>query len=589
MHCRKLNRSSRALLQYEDEEEHKVSRIVIIGGVAGGASAAARIRRLDEEAQILILERGPHISYSNCSLPFYLSRVVSNSKALLVMTPERFKKQYNIDVCNLREAISIDRGKKQVKVKNVETGETYSESYDKLVLAPGAAPVMPQSIPGINSSHVFGIRNVADIQKLDACILKNKDEDIAVIGGGFVGIEVAENLAKAGRKVHLIEGQDQILLPFDEDMIQILHKELLDNGVDLILGDSAAEIREKEILLSSGGKVAAGVVVMAIGVRPETSLAEEAGLKIGETGGIAVNTNGQTSDPDIYAVGDAVEVYSELMHRKTRLAMAGVAQWQARTAADHIAGIPGKVKGVLGSSVIKVFSMNAACTGLNERTCAQLKIPCQFAFVLPNDKVGIMPDCHTMFFKLIFEVPTGRILGAQAIGRGETDKRINVIAAMIRMKGTLQDLKDLELCYSPMFSTAKDVVNYAALVGLNLLEDRIRQVPVSKVRELVEQDAYIVDVREKTEYDAGHLRNAKNIPLSEFRERIQEIPRDRDVYLHCRSSQRSYNAALILLNRGYSKEHIFNISGSYLGICLYEYYRDQALERDPILTAYNFR
>ena len=564
----------------------KVKKVVIVGGVAGGASAAARIRRLSEDTQILIFERGPHISYSNCALPFYLSRTVKTSDRLLMMTPERFKKQYNIDVQTMREVTSIDREKKEVTVRNMETGEIFTESYDRLVLAPGAAPVRPRSIEGIGNANVFTVRNVMDIRALDTYLKGTDAQDIVVVGGGFIGIEVAENLRKAGKNVHIVEGRSQILIPFDDDMVQILHKELVDNGIDLTVNDSVAAIHENAVTLGSGRQIAADAVVMAVGVRPETELAKNAGLEIGETGGIAVNTGCRTSDPNIYAVGDAIEVYSELMHKKTRLTMAGVAQWQARAAADDMFGRSGAVKGVLGSSVLRVFGLNAASTGLNERNCKELGIPYDFALVIPSDKVGIMPEAHPMFLKLLFEVPTGRILGAQAIGKGETDKRVNVIAAMLRMNGTIYDLKDLELCYSPLFSTAKDVVNYAALVAVNLLEKRFCQVPVSAVRALVEEKAFIVDVREAGEYAAGHLKGAVNIPLSELRDRMGEIPRDIPVYLHCRSSQRSYNAVMALINSGY--ENAVNISGSFLGICLYEYYRDLSEKREPIVTAYNF-
>ncbi len=564
----------------------KVKKVVIVGGVAGGASAAARIRRLSEDTQILIFEIGPHISYSNCALPFYLSRTVKTSDRLLMMTPERFKKQYNIDVQTMREVTSIDREKKEVTVRNMETGEIFTESYDRLVLAPGAAPVRPRSIEGIGNANVFTVRNVMDIRALDTYLKGTDAQDIVVVGGGFIGIEVAENLRKAGKNVHIVEGRSQILIPFDDDMVQILHKELVDNGIDLTVNDSVAAIHENAVTLGSGRQIAADAVVMAVGVRPETELAKNAGLEIGETGGIAVNTGCRTSDPNIYAVGDAIEVYSELMHKKTRLTMAGVAQWQARAAADDMFGRSGAVKGVLGSSVLRVFGLNAASTGLNERNCKELGIPYDFALVIPSDKVGIMPEAHPMFLKLLFEVPTGRILGAQAIGKGETDKRVNVIAAMLRMNGTIYDLKDLELCYSPLFSTAKDVVNYAALVAVNLLEKRFCQVPVSAVRALVEEKAFIVDVREAGEYAAGHLKGAVNIPLSELRDRMGEIPRDIPVYLHCRSSQRSYNAVMALINSGY--ENAVNISGSFLGICLYEYYRDLSEKREPIVTAYNF-
>ena len=563
-----------------------MKKTLIIGGNAGGASAAARLRRLDEDMQIQIIERGPQISYSNCSLPFYLGGTVEDSDDLVNMTPKGFKNRYNIDVATLREALSIDRENKEVLIRDLENDTTYKESYDKLILAPGAAPIVPDGIDGADGPNVFTVRNVQDIIRLDTFVKRRKIRRVVVAGGGFIGVEITENLVRAGKKAILVENRDQILMPYDEDMVQILHKEMRDNKVELILGDSVNAIESDKVVLASGKIVKAEAVILAAGVRPETKLAKEAGLEIGETGGILINVNCQTSDPDIYAVGDAVEVYHALTHKKIRHAMAGPAQWQARNAADHICGRAGSMRGVIGSSVLRVFGLNAACTGLNERECRKAGIPCDFAFVLPSDKVGIMPDSGTMLFKLVFEVPTGRILGAQAIDSGEVDKRINVIAAMIRMNGTIYDLKDLELCYSPLFSTAKDVVNYAALVAINILEHRYEQVPVSKVRELVESGAYIIDVREPKEFSKGHLRGAVNIPLSKFRENIDKIPKDRDVYLHCRSSQRSYNAVMALKNRGYDR--VYNISGSFLGICLYEYFRDKTEGRKPIVTKYNF-
>ncbi len=345
-----------------------------------------------------------------------------------------------------------------------------------------------------------------------------------------------------------------MLAHFDYDMVQTLHKEMMDHGIQLHLSASLTEIREHSILVKQGDSMTeleADLVVMSIGVRPEITLAQQAGLTIGATGGIWVNHNFQTSDPHIYAVGDAIESYNRLTHKPGRLALAGPAQRQARAAADHIEGIPAQNNGFIGSSCIRVFGQNAACTGLNERTAKAEGIPCDFAYILPTDKVGLMPDSHYMGFKLLFETPTGRILGAQAIGKGNVDKRIDVIAAMITMGGTLYDLKDLELCYSPVFGTAKDVVNLAALVGLNILEGRYRQLPVTEVRSLVESGAYIVDVREEAEYQAGHLNGSHNIPLSQLRERMDEIPRDVPVYLHCRSGQRSYYAICRMPGRGY--------------------------------------
>ena len=562
-------------------------RILIIGGVAGGASVAARARRLDEQAEIIMFEKGPHVSFSNCALPYYLSRTVQASNALVLMSPDQFWKQYRIEARVNCEVTRIIRKDKTIVVRNLETNEEYKESYDKLVLSPGAAPIRPKGMEGAEGPNVFTIRNVVDIRKLDDFLTANDVQNVAVVGGGFIGVEVTENLILSGKQVSLVEALDQILTPFDYDMAQILHKEMLDHGVSLILGDGVRKIQEDAIELQSGRKVAAQAVVLAIGVHPETGLAKDAGLEIGSAGGIRVDHNYRTSDPDIYAVGDAIEVYNQLTRQPARLPLAGPAQRQARAAADHMYGIPHNHKGVIGSSVVRLFDLNAAATGLNEKSAKAAGIPYDFSYTIPPDKVGLMPDSSPLHFKLLYEYPTGKILGAQAIGKGDADKRIDVIAALIAMGGTLEDLKELELCYSPMFSTAKDAVNHAALVSLNLLYGRFRQVPVSKVRDLVESGAFIVDVREKNEFNQGHLVNAVNIPLSELRDRVDEIPKDRTVYLHCRSSQRSYNAVMALQNLGY--DNVVNISGSFLGICCYEYYMDQVTGRKKIVTEYNFK
>ena len=561
-------------------------RILIVGGVAGGASVAARARRLDESAEITMFDKGPHVSFSNCSLPFHLSGIVENSDSLVLMSPVQFKKQYKIEARVNSEVTDIKREEKKIVVRNLLTGEEYEESYDKLVLSPGANPIVPKSIEGVNRENVFTIRNVVDIKKLKSYIDENNIEDIAVVGGGFIGVEVTENLRLAGKNVSLIEALDQIMSPFDLDMAQILHKEMMDKGVNLILSDGVKKINKDSVELNSGKKVAAKAVVMAIGVAPETSLAKKAGLEIGETGGIKVDHNYLTSDKDIYVVGDAIEVYNRLTHKPTRLALAGPAQRQARAAADNMYNIHHNNNGVIGSSVVHVFDQNAASTGLNEKAAKAAGIPYDFVYIIPGDKVGLMPDSNPMHFKLIFEYPTGKILGAQAIGKGNVDKRIDVIATMITMGGTLEDLKELELCYSPLYGTAKDIVNHAALVGLNILYGKFKQIPVTKVRELVENNAFIIDVREKPEYARGHIKNAINIPLSEFRDRLDEIPKDRPVYLHCRSSQRSYNAIMALQGLGY--DNVINISGSFLGICCYEYYQDQITGRKKIVTEYNF-
>ena len=561
-------------------------RILVVGGVAGGASVAARIRRIDAEAEIIMFEKGPHVSFSNCALPYYLSGAVAKSESLVIMSPEKFRKSYDIDARVQSEVVSIDRQGKTIEVKNTITNETVKEAYDFLVLAPGATPIRPGSIKGVNLPHVFTIRNVLDITNLKDYIDASGIQDVAVIGGGFIGVEVAENLCKAGKHITLLEAMNQILAPFDFDMVQMLQKEMLDHGVDVIVGDGVKEITPETVTLASGKEVKAGTVILAIGVAPETNLARAAGLEIGETGGIKVDHNYRTSDENIYAVGDAIQVFNKLTCKPSRLALAGPAQRQARAAADAMYGMQHNNNGVIGSCAVRVFNLNAAATGLNERTAAAAGIPCDFVYVIPTDKVGLMPDSSTVHFKLIFEIPTGRILGAQAIGKGNVDKRVDVIASMIAMNGTLEDLKELELCYSPVFGTARDVVNQAALVALNVLYGRFRQVPVTMVRKLVQERAFIVDVRENNEYEAGHIIGSVNIPLSELRNRADEIPKDRPVYLHCRSSQRSYNAIMALQGRGF--ENLYNISGSYLGLSLYEYYTDVTQGREKIVTAYNF-
>lgn len=561
-------------------------KILIVGGVAGGASVAARVRRLDEQAEIIMFEKGPHVSFSNCSLPYHLSGIVESSDKLVLLNPETFKRRYNIEARVHQEVIKINREKKTITVKNLLHDETYEESYDKLVLSTGAEPIRPR-IDGADQKHVFTVRNVGDIENLNSYIKHEGIEDVAVIGGGFIGVEVAENLKLAGFNVSLVEYAPQIMMPFDYDMAQILHKEMLDKGVNLIVDDGLAKIGEDHIETNSGRKIGAQAVVMAIGVRPETRLAEEAGLEIGETGGIKVDANYVTNDEDIYAVGDAIEVYHRLLHAPTRLALAGPAQKQARAAADHMYGIPNQNRGVIGSSSIQIFDLYAASTGINERTAEKAGLQYDSVYVMPSDKVGLMPNSNPLHFKLVYEVPTGKLLGAQAIGKGNVDKRIDVMAAMITMNATLEDLKDLELSYSPMLGTAKDVVNQAALVALNQLQGRYKEVKVSEVRELVEKGAFIIDAREKREYEAGHLVGAVNIPLSEFRERLDEIPKDQPVYIHCRSGQRSYNMVMALENLGF--KNVYNVAGSYLGICLYEYFNDVTTDREKIVTEYNFK
>ncbi|MBO0420929.1 FAD-dependent oxidoreductase [Vagococcus fluvialis] len=561
-------------------------RVLVVGGVAGGASTAARVRRLDEFAEIVMFEKGPFVSFSNCALPFHLSGIVEEADNLVLMTPEVFHKQYNITAKVNHEVIEIKPDKKQVVVKNTVTGELTEETYDELMLSPGANPILPSSIKGIGSDHVFTVRNVPDIDGIHRYMNDHNIKDVAVVGAGFIGIEVAENLREAGKNVTIIEASNQVMAPFDHDMAQILHKEIIDNGVDLVLSDGVKEIFGDHVVLASGRKVVAKAVIMAIGVTPEVELAKQAGLEIGVTGGIKVNHHYQTSAPHVYAVGDAIEVTHFITQKPTRLTLAGPAQRQARAAADHMYGRTYRNTGVIGSSVIQCFNMNAASTGLNEKDCQKEGIAYQTAYVIPKDKVGLMPNARPLFFKLIFADPSGQLLGAQAMGEGNVDKRIDIIASLIMKHGNLEDLKELELSYSPLFGTAKDVVNMAALVGLNVLNGEYKQVPVTEIRELQESGAFIIDAREAWEFEEGHIKGAINIPFSEFRNRLDEIPKDEPVYVHCLSSQRSYNMVKALNMRGF--DNAYNLMGSFLGLSMYEYFTDKTEGREPIVTNYRF-
>ncbi len=563
-------------------------RILIVGGVAGGASAAARLRRLSEEDEIIMFEKGPHVSFSNCSLPYHLSGVIDEADKLVLMSAEKFKVQYNIEARVYSEVLSIDRKNKEVEVKDYIKNEIYREKYDKLILSPGAKPIVPR-IEGIDKVNVFTIRNVVDIDKLNKFVKNLDTKDVAVIGGGFIGVEAAENLREGGYNVTLVEGSEQILKPFDYDMVQILHKEIYDNKVNLIVNDKVKTFDTNKVILESGKEINTKAVVLAIGVAPETRLAKDAGLEIGKTGAIKVDRNYRTSDKDIYAIGDAIEVYNALTHDYTKLSLAGPALKQARAVADHINGRKVLNKGYIGSSAIKVFSLNAASTGLNESAIKALNMNINYDIVrlITNDKVGIMPGAAPMHFKLLYEVETGKVLGAQAIGKGDAPKRIDVIATLIKMGGTIEDLQDLELSYAPPYSTAKDVVNYAGYIAGNISNGDFKQINVDKVRELVENKAFIVDIRERREYENGHIKGTVNIPLSELRERYKEIPKDKPVYLHCRTGQRSYNAAVALKNLGF--DNVTNITGSFLGLSYYEYFNDKVLNREPIVTKYNFK
>lgn len=556
-------------------------KYVIVGGVTGGAGTAARLRRLDEKAEILLFEKGPHVSYSNCSIPYRLSETVNQTDALILNTPQSFLGTYNIEVRVSSQVISIDRKGKKVLVKDLVNDREYEETYDKLILSPGAEPVVPP-IKGIEDANLFTIRNVEDISRFYSFIKQKNAKKISVVGGGFIGVEVAVNLREAGYQVTMVEAMPQILRTFDYDMVQILQKEMLDKGVDLIVDDSVVAFEKSDLILKSGRRVEGDAVVMSVGVRPETSLAADCGLELNQRGAIKVDANYCTVDPDIYAVGDAIEVYNAITHKPMMLQLAGPAQKQARQAADHIYGRMVRNTGYIGSSCIKVFDYNAASTGLTAAQCEQEGIPYDYVYLLPMDKVSLMPDSQILHYKLIYEVPTGRVLGAQAISKGEAAKRVDIVATLIKFNGTVDDLRDLELCYAPPFSTPKDAGNIAGLVANNLLQGAFRQVHVDQVRNLVETGAYILDVRPEIMYKQGHIKNAVNIPLSQLRSRLDEIPKDRPVYVHCRIGQSSYNAVMALQGNGFN--NVYNVSGGFLGICSYEYFNDVTKNRTSIIV-----
>ena len=561
-------------------------KIVVVGGVAGGASAAARCRRLDESAEITIYEKGPDVSFSNCSLPYYLSGVIDDADDIVLMSPWELKHQYNIDAIVNHEVTEIDPKKQTVKVKNLLDGSIEEVDYDELFLSPGAVPIRPQSISGVNNENVFTVRNVVDIKALYDYLTNHDVTDVTVVGGRFIGIEIVENLVNGGFNVNLVEAQEHVLNTIDYDIAQIIQRTLLNHKVNLIVNDTVTSIRDTNVTLQSGRQLKSGAVVLALGVTPNTKLAQAAGIKIGSTGGIQVDQNFRTNIPHIYAVGDAVEVINRQTRQRQKLSLAFPAQMEARQAADHVYGRQTRNRGVIGSQCVPVFEMNVAATGLTEKYCQKNNIDYRTAMVVPKDKVLLMPGAKPLFFKLIFSYPTGEILGAQAIGEGQVDKQIDVIATMITNNNYVEDLENLELCYQPKFSTAKNAVNMAGLVATNILNEEFYQISPSQVRTLVEQNELIIDVREPDEYAAGHIKSAINIPMSEFRERLDEFPRDKTIYIHCFSGQRSYNVVRALINLGYT--NVYNIAGSFIAICEYEYFNDQVQQREPIIDNYWF-
>lgn len=537
-------------------------KIVIVGGVAGGATAAARLRRLDEESHIILFERGEHISFANCGLPYYIGDVIQNRDALLVQTVEGMSKKFNLDIRNRSEVTSIDRDRKVILVNNLNTNETYEESYDVLILSPGAKPMKPP-IPGIEQAEaLFTLRNIPDTDRIKNYVDHHQPKTAVVIGGGFIGVEMAENLHERGIHVSLIELGKQIMTPVDYEMAAIIQQHMVDKGMELILEDGVHhfEAQGKKVVLNSGKAIDTDMVILAIGVIPENSLAKDAGLELGVRGTIKVNETLQTADPSIYAIGDAIEVTDFINGQPTMIPLAWPANRQGRIVADHIYGRKVRYPGTLGTSIAKIFDLTVAATGNNEKTCKLQGIDYEAIHIHPNSHAGYYPGATPISLKLIFDPNSGKIFGAQAVGRDGVDKRIDVIATAIKGGLTVMDLPDLELSYAPPYSSAKDPVNMAGYVASNIVEGDTEIVQWHEIDEIVAQGGLLVDVREPIEREMGSIPGSINIPLGELRDRLNELPRDTAVYVSCQVGLRGYLATRILQLHGI---RAINVDGGY--------------------------
>jgi CoA-disulfide reductase len=545
-------------------------KIIIVGGVAGGATTAARLRRLDEQAEIILFERGEYISFANCGLPYYIGGTISERDQLLVQTVEGMSEKFHLDIRNLSEVTKINREKKIVEVKNVKTGQIYEESYDKLVLSPGASPIKPP-IPGIEKAEsLFTLRSIPDTDKIKSYVETRKPNRATVIGGGFIGIEMAENLFDLGIQVTIVEMSNQIMAPIDFEMAAILHSHLREKGINLILEDGVSEFTEngKIVKLKSGKQIESDMIILAIGVKPENQLAIGAGLEVGARGGIKVNEHLQTEDPTIYAIGDAIEVKDFINGQPTQIPLAWPANRQGRIVADHINGIQAKYNGTLGTSIAKVFDMTVAATGNNEKTLKRLGIPCEVVHVHPGSHAGYYPGSFPISLKLIFDKETGKIFGAQAVSYDGADKRIDVIATAIKGGLTIFDLPDLELAYAPPYSSAKDPVNMAGYAASNIVNELVETVQWYEINEIIQNGGLLIDVREPIEREMGSIEGSINIPLGQLRNRLPELPKEQTIYLTCQVGLRGYLGARILMQHGFKVKNLDGGIKTYS--CVYE-------------------
>lgn len=538
-------------------------KLLIVGGVAGGASAAARARRLSEDAHIVVLERGPDVSFANCGLPYYIGGEISEREKLLVTTPERLRSRFKLDVRTRSSVEAIDRAAKKVRIRDLASGRDYEEPYDKLLLATGAAPLRP-SIPGSDLPDVFTLRNLQDTdrirQRVDLGV-----EKVVLLGGGFISLELAENFVRRGIATTIVEKGDQILAPFDKEMTTPVVQELINNGVTLIFGQSAESIEQTDdgmtVHLNSGQRLPAQLVVFGVGVRPENKLALDAGLEVGPRGGIRVNDYLQTSDPSIYAVGDAIEVKDAVSGVPIQVPLAGPANRQGRIAADNIFGRAIKYRGIQGTAIVGVFKRTAAMTGASEKSLRLAKRPFRKVYVHPTHHAGYFPGAEAMTLKLLFEPKTGRILGAQAVGGDGVDKRIDVLAVAIQAEMTVFDLEEMELAYAPQYGSAKDPINMVGFVAGGLLRGDHPQIDIETVLAARPGERpYLVDVRTPEEFANGHIPEAVNVPIDELRSRVGELAHDRQLATYCQVGQRGYLATRILLQAGISA---VNVGGGY--------------------------
>ena len=537
-------------------------RVLIIGGVAGGASCAARLRRLDESVEIVMFDRGPYVSFANCGLPYYVGNVISDERSLLVASREMFRERFNIEVQTETEVTSIERGGHSIAVRDLRTGENRIERYDVLVLSPGAAPIRPR-LPGVDLPGVFAVRTIPDSRRIRSWIDDHGAKAAVVVGGGFIGLEMVENLVHRGLSATILEKLPQVMPPLDAEMAVPLMEHLAKKGVRLQVGDGLAGIQRAHkgrlvVLAESGVRLAADLIILAIGVRPETALAKAAGLQIGPRGGIVVDAQMRTSDPTIWAVGDAVEVHDVVTGQETVLPLAGPANRQGRVAAESIAGRATQFRGVQATAVVGVLGLTVASTGASEKGLRRAGVTdFDKVYLHAGQHAGYYPGASPIHLKLLFSVPDGRILGAQAVGREGVEKRIDVIATAIQFNGTVHDLAEAELCYAPQFGAAKDPVNLAGMLARNVLNG---DMPLADWAELDYTNALLLDVREPLEFARGHMPNAMNVPLSQMRQRYCELPMQRDIWTCCGVGQRSYYVTRFLAQHGF---HVRNLSGGY--------------------------